>query len=309
MGVTIDPEILAVRAAMAAVTGPFDVTRLPPAEGRRLIDAAAASLNDGEPAMARIEDHEVGGQRVRLYLPREAAPHGFLFYLHGGGWFACDVDTHDRMLRLLAQQSGVAAFSADYRHAPEHPYPTPLDDAARAWDWAEQHARRLGLGDRFVFAGDSAGANMALALMLRLRDAGRPMPRGGALLYGCFAPGLDTGSRRAFGAGGYGLTHARMQWYWGNYLAGTSAVEATPLHADLAGLPPQFLGIAEADTVADDSRLLAARLSAAGVAAELKVWPGAVHGFLQMSRDAAIARAAIGDVAAAVRRLLAYSSR
>lgn len=305
MSSTVDPEILAVRAAMAAATGPFDVTSLRPAEGRRLIDRAAATLNDGQPPMARVEDHRVGGQRVRLYLPTADAAQGFIFYLHGGGWFACDIDTHDRMLRVLAAETGVAAFSADYRHAPEHPYPAPLDDAAAAWDWVEAEAGRRGLGSRFVFAGDSAGANMALALAMRLRDAGRPLPRGLALLYGCFAPGLDTDSVRRFGTGGYGLTHARMEWYWSNYLAGTDAVEATPLHARLDGLPPHFLGIAEADTVADDSRLLAERLSDAGVPAEVKVWPGAVHGFLQMTRDTGIARRAVSDLARAVRRFLA----
>jgi acetyl esterase len=297
MAVEIDPEILAARARMAAHTGPFDIMTLPPAEGRRLIDAAAGILNDGLPDMASVEDHDVGGIRVRIYTPRTLRGDAWLYYLHGGGWFACSVDTHDRMLRLLAEETGARVVSPDYRHAPEHPYPAPLDDCAKGFDWATAR----GLGGRFAFAGDSAGANMALALALRLRDAGRAMPAGLALLYGCFAPGLDTESVRAFGAGGYGLTHVRTEYYWANYLAGTGALEATPLLADLSGLPPVFLGIAEADTVADDSRLLAAKLERA----TLKVWPGATHGFLQMSRDVALARTAIGEVAQAVRVWLA----
>jgi acetyl esterase len=295
MAVAIDPEILAVRAAMAAATGPFDIMTLPPAEGRALIDKAALTLNDGLPEMAAVEDDDVGGMRVRVYTPRTLIPGTWLYYLHGGGWFACSVDTHDRMLRLLAELTGAQVVSPDYRHAPEHPYPAPLDDCARGLDWAM--ARRP--GGRFVLAGDSAGANMALSLALRLRDAERA-PAGLALLYGCFAPGLETESARLFGAGGYGLTDARMQYYWANYLAGADAVEAMPLRAELAGLPPVFLGIAEADTVADDSRLLAAKLDRA----ELKMWPGATHGFLQMSRDVALARTAIADVAAAIRAWL-----
>jgi len=292
MPVEIDPQILAVRAAMAAHAGAFDIMRLPPAEGRRLVDASAEILNDGLPAMHAVEDHTVGGIRVRTYTPTGHA-RGWLYYLHGGGWFACSVDTHDRMLRLFAAQTGARVVSPDYRHAPEHPYPAPLDDCAAAFAWAAD----LFAGEPFAFGGDSAGANMALALTIRLRDAGRPLPAGLALLYGCYAPGLDTESVREFGQGGYGLTHERMEWYWSNYLAGTDAVEATPLHADLSALPPVFLGIAEADTVADDSRLLAARLERA----ELKVWPGATHGFLQMSREAEIARLAIADVAGVVR--------
>jgi acetyl esterase len=292
MAIDIDPQILAVRAAMAAHVGTFDIMELPPAEARRRVDAGADILNDGLPEMAAIKDHVAAGVPVRIYTPHAHA-RGWLYYLHGGGWFACSVDTHDRMLRLLAAETGARVVSPDYRHAPEHPYPAPLDDCAATFDWA---ADRFS-GEPFAFAGDSAGANMALALTMRLRDAGRKLPAGLALLYGCYAPGLDTDSVREFGQGGYGLTHERMEWYWSNYLAGTDAIEATPLHADLSDLPPVFLGIAEADTVADDSRLLAARLERA----ELKVWPGATHGFLQMSRDAEIARRAISDVAGVVR--------
>lgn len=297
MTVAIDPEILAVRAAMAAHTGPFDIMALPPADGRRLIDKAAEFLNDGLPEMRAVEDRDVDGMRVRLYTPRTLRTENWLYYLHGGGWFACSVDTHDRMLRMLADLSGARIVSPDYRLAPEHPYPAPLDDCARGFAWA----LKQGFGTHFAFGGDSAGANMALALAMRLRDRGRSPPQGLVLLYGCFAPGLDTDSVRRFGAGGYGLTHDRMEWYWRNYLGGTDAVEATPLHADLSRLPPVVLGIAEADTVADDSRLLAAKLDCA----ELKVWPRATHGFLQMSRDVALARAAIADVAAVLRAWLA----
>ena len=306
MAVEIDPEILAVRAAQAERFGAFDIRQLPPTEGRALVNAASLALNDGLPEMARVEDHMAGAVRVRAYVPREVTACGCIYYLHGGGWFACDVDTHDRMLRLLAHQAGAILFSADYRHAPEHPYPAPLDDAEEGWDWVERHAPGFGAdAARFVFAGDSAGATLALVLTLRLRDAGRALPAGNALLYGCFAPGLDTESVRTFGAGGYGLTHERMEWYWANYLAGADAPEAIPLRADLAGLPPHFLGIAEADTVADDSRLLQAGLAAAGVPAKLRVWPGAVHGFLQMSRDVAIARTAIAETAAEIRAWIA----
>lgn len=297
MAVAIDPEILAVRAAMAAATGPFDIMTLPPAEGRALIDKAAMILNDGLPDMATVEDHDVGGMRVRVYTPRTCAAGTWLYYIHGGGWFACSVDTHDRMLRMLADLTGAKVFSPDYRHAPEHPFPIPLDDCRRGLLWAMDQRP----GTKFALAGDSAGANMALSLGSMTRDAGRP-PAGLALLYGCYAPGLDTESAREFGAGGYGLTDERMQWYWRNYLAGTDAVGAMPLHGNrLGGLPPVFLGIAEADSVADDSRLLAEKLDSV----ELKVWPGATHGFLQMSRDVALARAAISDIAAAIRGWLA----
>ncbi|MBO9499100.1 MAG: alpha/beta hydrolase [Novosphingobium sp.] len=307
MSVEIDPEILAARAAQAARFGAFDVTAMPAAEARTIADAAAGMFNDGLPEMARVEDRDVAGMRLRVYVPHERRARGSTYYLHGGGWLACSVDTHDRLLRSLAELTGAPVFSADYRLCPEHPHPAPLDDVAKGWDWIEANAATFGAdAARIAVAGDSAGGNLSLALMLRLRDAARPLPAGAALLYGCFAPGLDSESARTFGQGGYGLTDERMQWYWRNYLGGGEAIEAMPLRApDLSRLPPIFLGIAEADTVADDSRLLAARLAEAGVATQTRVWPGTVHGFLQMSRDVASARAAIGDVADALRPWIA----
>ena len=309
MAISIDHEILAARAAQVAHFPAFDLTALPPAEARARMNAASAYFNDGLPEMGGVEEHRIRGGggliRLRIYTPFAATARGGIFYLHGGGWFACDVDTHDRMLRLLAQQSGAVLFSVDYRLSPEHPHPAALNDCLAAWDWIEKRARRYALDPaRFAFAGDSAGANLALSLAIRLRDAGRVTPVGCALLYGCFAPDLDTESAQTFGAGGYGLTAERMAWYWEMYLGAARdqpPVEAAPLHADLAGLPPVFLGVAEADPVADDSRLLFERLQAVGVPTELVVWPGAVHGFLQMTRDVALARDAVGDVARAVR--------
>lgn len=309
MAIPIDPEIIAARAAQAARFPAFDVTVLPPAEARARANAAARYFNDGLPEMGGVEDRRIQGPggliRLRIYTPIAATARGAIFYLHGGGWCAGDVDTHDRMLRLLAQQSGSVLFGVDYRLSPEQPHPAALDDCLAAWEWIERRARRYALDPaRFAFAGDSAGANLALSLAIRLRDAGRTMPVGCALLYGCFAPGLDTESARTFGMGPYGLTAERMAWYWGSYLGPAKdapPVEATPLYADLAGLPPIFLGVAEADTVADDSRFLLERLETAMVPAELVVWPGAVHGFLQMTRDVPLARAAIDDVARAIK--------
>ena len=313
MAVPIDPEIVAARTAQAARFPAFDLTALPPAEARARMNAAAAWFNDGLPEMGGLEEHRIRGAggliRLRVHTPFAATARGGIFFLHGGGWFAGDVDTHDRMLRLLAQQSGAVLFSVDYRLAPEHPYPAALDDCLAAWDWIEKRATRYALDPaRFAFAGDSAGANLALSLAIRLRDAGRAMPVGCALLYGCFAPGLDTASARTFGDGAYGLTSERMAWYWRQYLGAATderPAGAAPLYADLAGLPPMFLGVAEADMVADDSRLLLDRLAAAGVPAEMLLWPGAVHGFLQMTRDVTLARDAVGDVARAIRAWIA----
>lgn len=303
----IDPEILAARAAQAQVVAPFDVTMLPTAEARALADRAAMSFNDGLPAVETVEDQWIdgpGGQlRMRRYRPA-AAGCGAILYIHGGGWFACNADTHDRMLRVLANEAGVTVFAVDFRLAPEHPFPAALHDCIAAWDWLRANAAGLAVDpDRIAVAGDSAGANLALALTIDRRDRALPMPAGGALLYACLAPGIETDSSRRYGQGGCGLTADRMGWYWNNYLGpakGAPPGLATPLLCAMEGLPPQFIGIAEADTIADESRMLHDKLRAAGVASELVVWSGAVHGFLQMTRDVALARRAVHETARAL---------
>lgn len=308
MTITIDPEILAARDAQAMAVPAFDVTKLPIDEGRRLANAASMIFADGKPDLARIEDISIAGPggplQLRLYEPAAPRARGAVLYMHGGGWFACNLDTHDRMMRLIAQHSGALVVGVDFRLAPEHPFPAALEDVIAAWEWLVANAASLGIDPaRLAVAGDSAGANLALALSIDRRDRALPAPCGGALLYGCFAPDLETESARTFGEGGYGLTHERMQWYWRNYLGAQKDAPpalATPLHADLRGLPPFFLGIADADSVADDSRLLLERLQAAGVKASLSVWANTVHGFLQMTRDVASARAAVRETGEAL---------
>jgi acetyl esterase len=204
-------------------------------------------------------------------------------------------------MRVLARDSGLAVLGVDYRLAPEHPHPAGLEDAISAWRWMAKNAERLNLNPQRVgVAGDSAGANIALAMILAERDAGRAMPQAAALFYGCYAPDFETESHRNHGDGRFGLSTARMRWYWENYAGKTpanAAASATPLHADFTGLPPTYLALADLDPLADDTRILAERLNAAGVPHVLKQWRGAGHGFLQMTRDVELARDAAADAA------------
>ena len=288
----IDPEIAAARKAQAAAATPFDITKPPMAEARKLANAAAMFFNDGTPDVARVETFDIpgpaGAMRARAFAPN-AAPVGAVLYLHGGGWCTCNVDTHDSLMRRLALASGLEVVGVDFRLAPEHPFPAPLDDAIAAFRWLRTRHKRLGI------AGDSAGANLALGVALSERANG---PIASALLYGCFAPIFDTPSHAANGDGRYGLTTARIRWYWEQFLAGSADPRATPLHGDFRGLGPHFLGLADLDCIADDTRTLAELMRAASVEATLVEWPGAVHGFMQMGRDVALARAAIAQAGA-----------
>ena len=211
-------------------------------------------------------------------------------------------------MRLLAIEAGATVIGVDYRRAPEHAFPAPLDDGVTAALWLRAHAEDLGLDpERIAIAGDSAGANLALASLLSLRDQREPLPAGGALFYGCYWSRLGTESHQKFGGGGYRLSSKEMGWFWKLYLGdrGKGNPLAEPMDANLEGLPPLFLTYGEIDPLADDTREMVQRLDRAGVVHECVAYPGLVHGFLQMSSRVQAAAGAMRDAGQALRELLA----
>jgi acetyl esterase len=156
-------------------------------------------------------------------------------------------------------------------------------------------------------AGDSAGANLALALCLRLRDAGEPLPRAAALVYGAFSDDHESPSHAAFGNGDYLLSTAMMRWFWDLYVPDRARRRdplAQPLHADLRGLPPLYVSAAEFDPLRDDSERLARRLVDAGVPFDYRLWRGVTHACFNMSRLLPAADGFVADVAAFLEREL-----
>lgn len=306
----IDPAIVAAQRALAPRLHPIDPSRHSPAEMRDRSERSAAVWADGLPAVAAVRDLALPGPggaiRARwLDSRRDGARAGAILFLHGGGWMIGSVDTHDRVMRSLAAETGCPVLGIDYRLSPEHAFPAALDDARAALAWLRGEAGALGVdAGRIAVAGDSAGANLGLAAALAERDAGGAAPAALALFYACLAPDFDTASHAANGDGRFGLTTERMRYYWSHYLGGPEvepAPLAAPLRADLRGLPPVFVGYAECDPLADDSVRLAAALAQAGVRHRLACWPGAVHGFLQMSRDVPLAQTALAEAAAWLR--------
>ena len=307
----VDPET-------ALILREIEQAGLPPVSSLS-VEAARAQAEEGNrawnrdpPALASVTELAMPGPagpiRLRHYRPREAASLPLVIYLHGGGFVLCSLDTHDRVMRLLALDSDAAVIGVDYRLAPEYPFPKPLDDCVAAIRWIRAEAPRLGIDpDRVVLAGDSAGANLALASLLDLRDAREGVPRGAALFYGCFWRRFDTPAHARFGDGSWRLGTAEMGWFWQHYLGDRSSSDprAEPLHAELKGLPPLFLTAATLDPLYDDTIELDRRLEAAGVARQLEVYPGLVHGFMQMTPRCAAARAALRDAGHAIRQMLA----
>lgn len=219
---------------------------------------------------------------VRLYTPHGAGENTpVLLYAHGGGWVICDLDTHDNPCRKLAQVSGFAVASMAYRLAPEHPFPAGLEDCVAVARWFAQNGGTLGLdSDKIVIGGDSAGGNLAVATLLRLKAAGQSLCRAGLSIYGAFDPVMDNASTRAFGGGEYLLSKADMDWFWDLYLpdpASRADPFAVPLLGDLSGLPPLYLTAAAYDLLRDDSHALSQRLTQAGQPHIFDLWPGVCH--------------------------------
>ena len=308
----VDPETALLLREMEQA-GMLPASSLSVAAARAQAEEGNRAWNQDPPALASVRELAMPGPagpiRLRHYRPREASSLPLVIYFHGGGFVLGSLDTHDRVMRLLALDSDAAVIGVDYRLAPEHPFPAPLDDCVAAVRWIRAEAAGLGVDpDRVVLAGDSAGANLALASLLELRDAGEVDGiSGAALFYGCFWRRLDTPAHGRFGNGSWRLGTAEMRWFWQHYLGDPSTPDprAEPLHADLRGLPPLYLTAAALDPLYDDTLELDRRLEAAGVARRLDVYPGLVHGFMQMTPRCAAARAAVRDGGHAIRRMLA----
>ena len=184
---------------------------LPIDEQRRLIVKLNERWNIDQPELAETRLMEVPGPAGPVtceWMAPEDARDGALLYIHGGGWAICNLDTHRRLARLLAVRSGFCVLSVDYRLAPEHPYPAGVLDCVAAYLWLRANRR-----GPLLAAGDSAGANLALALALHEIQANRPPPDALLCFYGVFSADLESQSYRRF-AEGYGLTKARMEQFW-----------------------------------------------------------------------------------------------
>lgn len=309
MSLPLSLDLIAAHANARGVA-PADPLRQPLDQARALATSYQAIWNETLPAVARRLDASFADRhgrtiRVRLFSDHPgtaAAP--ALVYFHGGGFVLNSIDTHERLLRLLAARSGVTVIAVAYDLAPETRFPGQLHQALDAMAWLRAHGRALGIDPRrLAVGGDSAGATLALSLTLALRDQGLPLPAFGLLLYGMFSARLDTPSHQSFGTGAHGLTTERVDWFWTQYLAGADQRGhplAAPLLADLTGLPHQHIIAAGLDCLLDDSIALAARLTEAKVPHRLSIHRDVPHSFMQMSAVLPAADAAISEAARAV---------
>jgi acetyl esterase len=299
-----DAEMLAFSSMMeqrAAALPP--ILLAPPLdEARRLNDGPQLDLAQGGPAMAESGDRwlPILGRRLLCRVHRPAGGTlPVLIYIHGGGWVWGSVDTHDRLMREYAAGGGCAVIGPDYALSPEAAFPQALEECAAVVRWVAKHGAEWGLDPaRIVIGGDSAGANLAMGAALLLRETDPDIRLAGLLLnYGVFDSRLDTATYREF-AEGYFLTREKMRFYWECYCprpADRLNPLAAPLRADLTGLPPVLLHIAELDVLAAENQAMAARLREAGVAVESRLFPGTAHGFLRALAHVGASRQAAAD--------------
>jgi acetyl esterase len=308
----IDPELVAAAQLLQSrgLVAP-DRTQAPLSEVRAAVDRIGDFLGEGSVPLQRERDLSLPGPHgqvpCRLYLPDDAENPPLIIYAHGGGFMQGGLPSWDAMLRELVRQSGVAALSVDYKLSPEHRFPVAFEELVAMIRLAAFEGRGLGIdATRLAVGGDSAGANLALAAALALRDAGERALRFMLLIYGCFSTDTESQSWQHFGRGA-GLSQTQMRWIWETYLEQPEQQKdwrAAPILADLAGLPPAHLIVGNLDPLLDDSNRLAARLEEAGVPHELRVYEGLNHGFIRYGRLISAARRAVGDCAAALRNSL-----
>ena len=280
-----------------------------PEESRRFFTQRAA-MAGAAPDVARATDVEIptrsGAIKGRVLMPKDGKPTCLVVFYHGGGWVIGSIDDCDFIARFMIEKTNCAAVLVDYRLAPEHPYPTPLDDAWDGLAWSAKEAERLRVP--LIVAGDSAGGNLATVCSMLARDRGGPKIALQILMYPVVDCDMETPSYRENGQG-YVLTVADMSWFFDQYLKGDKAKRADPLISPLralrlGGLPPALIMSAEYDVLRDEAETYGKRLAAAGVKVWVKRYRGMTHGFVRLQNFVDVARTGMDDIAKALKETI-----
>jgi acetyl esterase/lipase len=283
-------------------------------EVREEAEAALAALQAGSPAITDLStrdafatSHDGSSVKVRWYTKQEAEPGSAVVYLHGGGMICGDIDLCEWMVTRYVEVTGVPMLAVNYRVAPEHPHPAPVEDCFAGLRWLHAHSTELGVAhDRIAVMGESAGGGLAAAVALLARDRRTPLARQVLV-----APMLDdrttTPDPNLVPFALWSYEDNRIGW---SALLGTAidsdevSPYAAPARAErLDGVAPAYIEVGALDIFRGESMDYARRLGAAGVSVELHVHPGAPHGFEVAAPESGLARRAMADRARVVRAL------
>jgi len=226
--------------------------------------------------IARAGDRRVA---VRVITPKDGQARAVYLQVHGGGFYMDSAARSDRRNAALADAVGAVAVSVDYRLAPEHPWPAAPDDCETAALWLVEEAEASFGTARLMIGGASAGATLAVATLLRLRDRGLAHRFVGAV--------LQFGAYDLSGRSPSGRLYAD-EWFiqaYAGHVEDRTLPDISPLYGDLRDLPPSLLVVGTLDRLLEDSLAMAARLSAAGNEVDVRVYPGAAHGFTSLPTD------------------------
>lgn len=279
----------------------FDMLRSnPPIQGETVLEMRAfldsVTANLPAPPGVSIEPVDAGGVEAEWTTPENVEPNRTLVYFHGGGYSIASLSSHRSLAARLARDSEARVLNVAYRLAPEHPCPAAIEDAVAAYRYVVASGADPA---SIAIAGDSAGGGLTAACLIALRDAGDPLPAAGV----CISPWMDlafTGKSMQTNASSDPMvTRPMLQLMADAYLGGMDpkSPTASPLFADLRGLPPLLIQAGSAEVLLDDSIAFAERARAAGVDVELDVWDDMVHvwhSFLDMLPEAGAALEQIG---------------
>ena len=302
-----DPELEPLLAPVArAVAAGDSSSERGWREVREESELGLSMLNDMTPPVPGVSsaDYELardGGDEIALrwYVPDETDRGSAVVYLHGGGMICGSVDLYEPVVAAYVAASGVPMLAVDYRVAPEHPHPTPVEDCFAALGWLREHAAELGTDpERIAVMGDSGGGGLAAGVALLARDRGTPLARQ-ILVYPMLDDRNTTPDPELVPFAAWTYDSNRIGW---TALLGEStgggdvpSYAAPAREQDLAGLAPSYIEVGELDIFRDEDIDYARRLAAAGVSVELHVHPGAPHGFDRIAPDSGLVRRAMAD--------------
>ena len=291
-----------------AKTGRPPLALLTPDQAKQAYALGAGVLEVNAQKMARDDTLHIparDGAHLRAKLWAEHAKHHLpvLLYFHGGGFTVGSPETHASLCKHLAHLAHCAVLSLDYRLAPEHTFPTAHNDAFDALKWLAANAASLGLdATRIAIGGDSAGGTLTAATAIAARDAGMDLRLQLMFYPGC-SP-VHMASAHTFEKG-FLLDKDSIEYFYSHYMpngADRHDPRFSPLLADVSGVAPAWLGLAECDPLVDEGVAYADLLRLSGVAVDLEIYKGVVHSFIQMGRVIPQALTAHMDAARALRQ-------